>query len=249
MKLPSKEHCAELARRLARVYPDARCELQFSSPLQLLVAVILSAQCTDKRVNMITPGLFQKYPDAAHFAGTSQEELEAAIRSTGFFRNKARNIRLCCQALVSRFGGKVPERMEDLLTLDGVGRKTANVVLNAAFGKNEGVCVDTHVLRLAGRLGLSRETSPEGVERDLMRLFPRAQWGNLTSGLIWHGRRRCHARRPDCQNCEIQAICPFPKKNALFAKKQLSDASGFGRGDISRPRAADVRSRRSAKNP
>jgi endonuclease III len=207
----SPPYCSKLSASLKGAYPDAKCELHYHSPLQLLVAVILSAQCTDKRVNMVTPGLFKKYPDARAFAQVSQEELEEAIRSTGFYKNKARNIRLCCQAIVERFKGKVPETMEELISLSGVGRKTANVILNVAFGKNEGVCVDTHVLRLSGRLGLSKETTPEKVEQDLMKLFPREKWGDITTWLIWHGRRRCFARNPDCENCELAASCPSYK--------------------------------------
>jgi endonuclease III len=203
--------CTKLSGLLQKTYPDAECELHYHSPLQLLVAVILSAQCTDKRVNMVTPGLFKKYPDAKAFAEVSQEDLEAATRSTGFYKNKARNIRLCCQAIMDRFGGKVPQTMEELISLDGVGRKTANVILNVAFGKNEGVCVDTHVLRLSERLGLSKETTPEKVEQDLMKLFPREKWGDITTWLIWHGRRRCFARNPDCENCELGTICPSYK--------------------------------------
>ncbi len=214
MNKPTPSYCARVARVLAKTYPAAKCELDYRTPLQLLVAVILSAQCTDKRVNMVVPGLFKKYPDARHFSEVSQEDLEREIRSTGFYRNKAKNIRLCCQAIEERFGGRVPDTMEELLTLDGVGRKTANVILNVAFGKNEGVCVDTHVLRLSGRLGLSRETTPEGVERDLMKLFPRNQWGDITTWLIWHGRRRCNARKPDCAACELKPSCPSAGKFA-----------------------------------
>ncbi len=222
---PSPRYCAKLAAALSRTYPAARCELEFRTPLQLLVSVILSAQCTDRRVNMVAPGLFRKYPDARSLAEIPQEELEREIRSTGFFRNKARNIRRCCQAIMERFKGEVPATMEELVTLDGVGRKTANVVLNAAFGKNEGVCVDTHVLRLSARLGLSRATTPEGVERDLMGLFPRARWGDVTHWLIWHGRRRCNARKPDCLHCEVRGMCPSFKKLSIPLKKQLPDAS------------------------
>jgi endonuclease III len=218
------DYCSKLVKGFSKTYPEAHCELTYASPLQLLVAVILSAQCTDKRVNLVTPALFKKYPKAEDFARASQEELEQDIRSTGFYRNKARNIRLCCQSLVNRFGGKVPDTMEELISLEGVGRKTANVILHVAYGKNEGVCVDTHVLRLSQRLALSKETSPEGVERDLMRLFPRDLWGNLTHWLIWHGRRRCYARGPDCENCELKHLCPTLKKVSFSSKKQLSDA-------------------------
>lgn len=229
MKTPTPEYCRKLVHELQKAYPGATCELHYTSPLQLIVAVILSAQCTDKRVNGVTPGLFLKYPDAAAFARVPQEELEGEIRSTGFYRNKAKNIRLCCQALVNHFGGRVPDTMEELLTLDGVGRKTANVILNVAYGKNEGVCVDTHVLRLSGRLGLSDGKTPEEVERDLMQRFPQDQWGNLTSWLIWHGRRRCDARRPDCPDCELKSLCPSSKKLHFPSKKQLSDARRSGK--------------------
>ncbi len=226
---PGSLYLKKIVRLLQQTYPKAKCELQYQSPLQLLVAVILSAQCTDKRVNIVAPGLFHKYPDAAHFARVSQKELEKEIHSTGFYRNKARNIRLCCQAILNRFKGRVPESMEELLTLDGVGRKTANVILNVAFEKNEGVCVDTHVLRLSGRLGLSRMATPEKVERDLMRLFPRRQWGDLTHWLIWHGRRRCYARKPDCPNCELKRLCPSFKKFVFPSKKELPDALESGK--------------------
>lgn len=207
----SHQHCSKLSKLLQHTYPDAKCELHYHSPLQLLVAVILSAQCTDKRVNMVTPDLFKKYPDAQAFAEVSQEDLEEAIRSTGFYKNKAKNIRACCQRIVDQFDGKVPQTMEELISLNGVGRKTANVILNVAFGKNEGVCVDTHVLRLSARLGISKETTPEKVEQDLMKLFSREIWGDVTSWLIWHGRRRCFARKPDCEHCELGKVCPSYK--------------------------------------
>lgn len=216
----SVDRAAEIMLILGKTYPGAKCELDYSGPLQLLVAVILSAQCTDRRVNMVTPALFAKYPDAHAFALASQEEIEAMVRSTGFYRNKAKNIRLCCQQIVERFGGKVPATMEDLVTLNGVGRKTANVILHVAYGKNEGVCVDTHVLRLSGRLGFSKRTTPEDVELDLMQLFPRNSWGDVTHRLIWHGRRRCDARKPDCVNCEISHLCPFEKKTVFTSEKK-----------------------------
>ena len=209
---PTLEYGSKVIRILKKTYPQAKCELEYQTPIQLLVAVILSAQCTDKRVNLVTPGLFKKYPTTEHFARISQEELELAIRSTGFYRNKARNIRLCCQTILERFGGKVPQTMEELVTLPGVGRKTANVILNVVYGKNDGVCVDTHVQRLSGRLGLSQRHDPEKIERDLMKLFPSQRWGDLSMLLIWHGRRRCYARNPDCANCELRAICPYPLK-------------------------------------
>jgi endonuclease-3 len=194
--------------RLRRTYPDAHCELNFSNPLELLIATILSAQCTDKRVNLVTAELFSKYRSAADYAHAPLAELEQAIQSTGFFRNKAKNIQACCRKLVERHAGEVPREMETLRQLDGVGRKTANVVLGNAFGVNEGVVVDTHVARLSQRLGLTREQTPEKIEQDLMRLVPREQWTLFSHWLIWHGRRRCPARKPDCAHCEIRKLCP-----------------------------------------
>ena len=191
-----------------RVYPDAHCELNFDDPLQLLVATVLSAQCTDKRVNLVTVDLFRRYPAAADYAQASQEEMEEAIRSTGFFRNKAKNLRALAAALVEKHGGQVPARMEALTALPGVGRKTANVVLGNAFGINEGIVVDTHVTRLSLRLGLTDETAPEKIEADLLKLVPRGDWTNFSHWLIWHGRRRCTARKPDCAGCEVAALCP-----------------------------------------
>lgn len=197
---------------LQKAYPDAHCELNFASPLQLLVATILSAQCTDKRVNMVTAELFQKYRQAADFADADLAELEQDIKTTGFFRNKARNIKACCMALVVRHGGEVPRTMEELTALGGVGRKTANVVLGNAFGINVGVVVDTHVTRLANRLGLTTQSDAERIEQELMPLVPREQWTLFSHWLIWHGRRRCDARKPDCAACEIAKLCPSAGK-------------------------------------
>jgi endonuclease-3 len=193
---------------LEKTYPDARCELSYANPLELLIATILSAQCTDKRVNLVTAELFKKYHSAADFAQAPLADLETAIKSTGFFHNKAKSIKACCQAIVERHAGHVPRSMEELTQLGGVGRKTANVVLGNAFGINCGVVVDTHVARLAQRLGLTAQTDPVKIERDLMELAPQAQWTMLSHWLIWHGRRRCSARNPDCSNCEIQSLCP-----------------------------------------
>lgn len=194
--------------RLRRAYPDARCALDHQNPLQLLVATILSAQCTDERVNQVTPALFAKYPTAADYANAPAGELEKMIQSTGFYRNKAKAIRACCRAIAERFGGRVPDNMNDLLTLAGIGRKTANVVLGVAYGKAEGIVVDTHVSRLAQRLGLTRHTDPEKIEQDLMNLVPKSDWIDFAHLLIWHGRRRCTARKPDCANCELAQLCP-----------------------------------------
>ncbi len=193
---------------LQAAYPEAHCELNFANPLQLLIATILSAQCTDKRVNLVTAELFKKYRSAADFANASLPELEQAVKTTGFFRNKAKNIQACCRALVEKHRGEVPRTMAELHALDGVGRKTANVVLGNAFGINEGVVVDTHVTRLANRLGLTKQTDAEKIEQEMMTLVPREQWTLFSHWLIWHGRRRCDARRPDCAHCEIAKLCP-----------------------------------------
>jgi len=197
---------------LQKTYPGARCELNFSNPLELLVATILSAQCTDKRVNTVTTELFKKYRLAADYANADTAEFEHDIKSTGFFRNKAKNIQACCRKIVERHGGEVPRTMEELTQLDGVGRKTANVVLGNAFGVNAGVVVDTHVARLSQRLGLTHQRDPEKIERELMQLVPQKLWTLFAHWLIWHGRRRCFARKPDCKDCEIRKLCPSAGK-------------------------------------
>lgn len=193
---------------LRRLYPNAHCELDFRNPLELLVATILSAQCTDKRVNTVTKGLFKKYKSAAAYAAAEPAELETIIRSTGFFRAKARSIMETARALVARHGGKVPDSMEDLLMLRGVARKTANVILGTAFGKAEGIVVDTHMKRLSYRLGLTGEKDPVRVERDLMAVLPRKDWIFFGHALIWHGRRVCKAQAPDCAACRFASFCP-----------------------------------------
>jgi endonuclease-3 len=202
------ERAKALVEVLPKVYPDAHCELHFKTPLQLLIATILSAQCTDKRVNMVTPALFRKYRSAADYAAAPAAELEKAIQSTGFFRNKTKSVRAATAAIAREHGGKVPETMAELHALPGVGRKTANVVLGNAFQKDEGIVVDTHVVRLSQRLGLTTNDDPIRIEQDLMKLIPRAQWTNWSHWLIWHGRRRCFARKPDCRQCEILRLCP-----------------------------------------
>lgn len=201
-------HAASVYDGLSTLYPDAHCELDYQTPFQLLVATILSAQCTDRRVNMVTPVLFAKYPDPAALAAARQEDVEEIIRSTGFFRNKARNLIAMAGAVVERHGGEVPATMDDLVHLPGVGRKTANVVLGNACGINEGVVVDTHVQRLAARLGLTTEQDPEKIERVLMDLYDRDRWTMLSHLLIWHGRRVCDARKPRCGDCVLAAVCP-----------------------------------------
>jgi endonuclease-3 len=194
-------------RALTELYPDAHCELDFTNPLELLVATILSAQCTDKRVNMVTPVLFAKYPTAADYAGADRAEVEAIIVSTGFFRAKTTSIIGMAQALCDRFGGEVPRRLKDLVTLPGVGRKTANVVLGNAFGI-PGLTVDTHMLRLSNRLRWTTSADPVKVEQDIAALIPRKEWTLLSHRVIWHGRRVCHARKPACGACGLARWCP-----------------------------------------
>ena len=203
-----QERLNQIIEGLRNTYPDAHCELDFQTPFQLIIATILSAQCTDKRVNIVTRDLFKKYRSPADLAKANPEELEQEIKSTGFYRNKAKNIRAMAKDLVEKYGGKVPNSMAELTGLAGVGRKTANVVLGNAFGINEGIVVDTHVMRLTKRLKLSSHTEPEKIEQDLMKLVPQSQWTNFSHWLIWHGRRRCYARNPDCAGCEIGALCP-----------------------------------------
>src|ERR1700730_18345108 len=191
------ERVAQLVKAFPKVYPDAHTELNFTNPLELLIATILSAQCTDKRVNMVTPALFKKYRTAADYAKAPPLELERAIRSTVIFRNKAKSMSTSTSTIDKKFGGKVPDSMEELRELPGVGRKTANVVLGNAFGKNEGIVVDTHVARLSQRLGLTKQKDAEKIERDLIKLVSREHWTNWSHWLIWHGPRRCYARKPD----------------------------------------------------
>jgi len=204
----AKSKVSFIVAALRRAYPDYRCALEHTDPLQLLVATILSAQCTDVRVNQVTPALFAKYRAAADFAAAPPGELEAIIRSTGFFRNKARSIRRCCRSIATQYGGRVPDTLAELVVLDGIGRKTANVVLGTAYGKAEGIVVDTHVMRLSRRMGLTRQTTPEKIEQALMKIVPRRDWIDFSHLFIWHGRRRCTARKPDCAHCELHDLCP-----------------------------------------
>jgi endonuclease-3 len=207
-----RQRVGALMASLRATYPEAHCELQFSNPLELLVATILSAQCTDKQVNIVTESLFQKYRSAQDYAESDLETLTLDIRRIGLFRNKARNIQSCCRVLVEQHGGQVPPSMEALLALDGVGRKTANVVLGNAFGIESGIVVDTHVARLAQRLRLSANSHPEKIEQDLMQWVAPCDWTLFSHWLIWHGRRRCGARSPDCSGCEIRSLCPSASK-------------------------------------
>ena len=199
---------AKIVKLLKAEYPDAHCELDFHTPYELIVATILSAQCTDARVNMVTPTLFARFPTAKGLSEADPAEIEEIIRSTGFFRNKTRSLIGMAKALVADHGGQVPGEMESLRVLPGVGRKTANVVLGNAFGKNEGITVDTHVTRLSNLLGLTKETDPIKIEQDLMKLVDRDDWTLVSHLLIWHGRRVCIARRPKCAECVLNRLCP-----------------------------------------
>ncbi|MDJ0733074.1 MAG: endonuclease III [Nostocaceae cyanobacterium] len=210
-KSSSKQRTQEILLRLKRLYPDATCSLNYSTTLQLLVATILSAQCTDERVNKVTPELFRRFPDAESLANTELTEIENLVRPTGFYRNKAKNIQGACQMIVREFGGEVPRTMEELLRLPGVARKTANVVLAHGYGINVGVTVDTHVKRLSQRLGLTKHTDPIRIERDLMGLLPQPDWENWSIRLIYHGRAVCKARSPQCEVCELAELCPSNK--------------------------------------
>ncbi len=215
---------AETLRVLRRVYPEAHCELHHDGPFQLLIATILSAQCTDVRVNLVTPALFAKYPEARSMAAAPPQDLEDLIRSTGFFRNKAKNIRAASADLVRHHDGEVPRDLETLTNLPGVGRKTANVVLGNAYGLEAGVVVDTHVARLSQRLGLTRHTDPVKIEKDLAKIVPRDAWTLWSHLLIWHGRRRCTARNPDCHNCELADLCPTAGKHGPQRNSRSSAA-------------------------
>ena len=221
-----KEHAAEVYARLAREYPDAHCELDHRNPLELLAATILSAQCTDKRVNMVTPTLFARFPDARALADADPAELEEIIRSTGFFRNKTKSLLGMSGAVVEKHGGEVPGTMDELVKLPGVGRKTANVVLGNAFGRNEGIVVDTHVSRLSARLGFTKETDAVKIEDALIPLFPRDQWTMLSHLLIFHGRRICEARTPKCEACVLNDICPSARVPQIAAPRARSVKSG-----------------------
>lgn len=204
---PLKNRARRILQKLALLYPDAHCALHHDNPLQLMVATILSAQCTDARVNLVSPALFARFPDATAFATADIKELQDHIKSTGFFRNKAKNIIACCKKIVERHGGEVPSSLEELVALDGIGRKTANVILGDAFDV-PGITVDTHVGRLSRRLGLTTHADPKKVERDLMALIPKKQWTIFSHRMIFHGRQVCHARKPKCEQCTLKAICP-----------------------------------------
>jgi endonuclease III len=207
-KSPKKKRAVEILARLKRLYPNATCSLDYETPVQLLVATILSAQCTDERVNKVTPALFARFPDARSLAYADIIEIEALVRSTGFYHNKAKNIQGACRKIVEEFQGEVPQQMEELLTLPGVARKTANVVSAHAFGNIQGVTVDTHVKRLTNLLGLTKHSDPIKIEQDLMKLIPKVDWENFSIMTIFHGRAICNARKPNCPDCELAELCP-----------------------------------------
>lgn len=208
MAMNKEKQAKDIIRILRRTYPDAHCALNHANPFELLIATILSAQCTDERVNIVTADLFRNFRTPQDFVDLPQEELEEHIRSTGFFRNKAKNIKAACERIVNEYGGEVPQNMDDLLTLGGVARKTANVVLGNAFGIASGVVVDTHVKRLSNRLGLTKQKDPVKIEKDLEKLVPKKDWVMFSHWLIYHGRQVCNARKPDCDNCVLEKICP-----------------------------------------
>jgi len=241
-----KQRALEVLARVKALYPDAKCSLDFETPVQLLIATILSAQCTDERVNKVTPELFRRFPDAAAIAGADPAELEDLVKSTNFYRNKAKNIQAACRRIMEVYGGEVPQTMEDLLTLPGVARKTSNVVLANAFGINMGVTVDTHVKRLSYRLGLTKHTDPVKVEQDLMKLLPRPDWENWSIRLIYHGRAVCNARKPDCDRCELADLCPSVGKNVMLpeassTEKKLATAIAAKTTQSTRKRKSTIR--------
>ncbi len=222
-RISKKQRANEILLWLKRLYPDATCSLNHQSPVQLLVATILSAQCTDERVNKVTPALFARYPDAPSLAYGDRQEVENLIRSTGFYRNKAKNIQGTCRKIVEDFDGVVPQQMEQLLTLPGVARKTANVVLANAFGILAGVTVDTHVKRLSQRWRLTQADDPVKIERDLMKLIPQPDWENFSIHTIFHGRAVCTARKPDCENCQLAHLCPsYPNQGKISRRSSTA---------------------------
>jgi len=210
-KESDRKRVKEIIKILSKEIPDSAIALRFSSPLELLIATILSAQCTDVKVNQVTADLFKKYRTADHYAKAGLSELEESIRPTGFYRNKAKALQKCCQELVARFGGGVPKTLEELVTLPGVGRKTANVVLGNAFGV-PGIVVDTHVHRVSRRIGLTRKDDPVKIEFDLMEVVPKEEWTHFSNLLVWHGRRTCAARKPLCEKCPIRKYCDYGSK-------------------------------------
>jgi endonuclease III len=222
-KSPKKKRAVEILTRLKRLYPNATCSLDYETPVQLLVATILSAQCTDERVNKVTPALFARFPDARSMATADIIEIEELVRSTGFYHNKAKNIQGACRKIVEEFNGEVPQQMAELLTLPGVARKTANVVSAHAFGNIQGVTVDTHVKRLTNLLGLTTHSDPIKIEQDLMKLIPQADWENFSIMTIFHGRAICNARKPKCPDCELAELCPSENPPVKIRVKSRSN--------------------------
>lgn len=207
MKKLNKEQSKELVEILKKAYPDATCSLDFTTPFEMVVSVMLSAQCTDERVNKTTPALFSKYKTPEDFAHIELSELETLIHPCGFYKNKAKNIKACAQKIVDEFDGAVPQTMEELLTLPGVGRKSANVILLEAFGLANGIAVDTHAKRISNRIGLSNESDPEKIEQDLLKIFPKKYLKDINHLFVWHGRKTCDARKPNCEKCSIKCFC------------------------------------------
>jgi endonuclease-3 len=240
-KPSTRQRALEILRRIKELYPDATCSLDYETPVQLLVATILSAQCTDERVNKVTPELFRRFPDAAAIAAADLDDIITLVKSTGFFRNKAKNIQGACRLIVTEFGGEVPQTMESLLKLPGVARKTANVVLANAFGINMGVTVDTHVKRLSYRLGLTKHLDPIRVEQDLIKLLPRPDWENWSIRLIYHGRAVCNARKPACDRCTLADLCSSAfHPNTQSPAKKSNKTNGLEKPHASKKRLKSV---------
>ena len=250
-KLPKKQRALEVLRRLKLMYPQAPCSLDHESPVQLMVATILSAQCTDARVNMVTPALFERFPDVGAIANSNLEELEDLIRSTGFYRSKAKNIQAACQKLIAEFGGEMPQTMAELTMLPGVARKTANVVLAHAFDIHEGVTVDTHVKRISGLLGITKHAEPVKIEQDLMKVLPRPDWENWSIRLVYHGRAVCYARSPDCMRCDLLDVCPgaikLRKEAAKVAKAKAMKAAKLKKEKEKAAKAKKAKARKTQK--
>ena len=247
-----KRRALEVNRRLASRYPDARCSLDFHSPFELLIATILAAQSTDARVNIVTKSLFRKYPNPVAFARAAQVEMEKDVRQTGFFRNKAKAVIACSRAIVERHDGKVPATMDELTALPGVGRKTANVVLGNAFGTAVGIAVDTHVTRVAGRLGLTKHSDAEKIEADLMPLLPREEWTAFTHRMIYHGRETCAARSPKCPVCVLNDLCPsaeLPREDRSSRAKSTARSARSATPSSPRPRPARASGSPRARKP
>jgi endonuclease-3 len=245
VRKPTKKQRAIVTLEIIkRLYPNAECSLNFDGPLQLMIATILAAQCTDERVNKVTPALFDRYPDATAFAEADLLELETYVKSTGFYHNKAKNIRAACQRIMEVFGGEVPRTMEDLTSLPGVARKTANVVSSNGYGLNLGFTVDTHVTRLANRLGFTKHQDAVKIERDLMKLFPQDEWENTSIHLIYHGREVCDARKPLCEICELTPLCP--SAGTVDRKKELDRKSSTAQ-KAARNAATKARAKTKAK--